>query len=246
MKRWMKRVLFSAVMVPLVLTLYLYTTLPEVCCWQATNPTTTAFMKLRGAKQHDWKPLHQISPYLIQTFINTEDPGFFNHWGFSWTKFEAALRYDWSYKQYIYGGSTITQQLAKNLYLSPCKTLWRKLKELSIAFALEWHLSKERILELYLNVIEMGPGIFGVEAGSLYWFGCHASELTPRQAVNLALIASAPRSRDPSKPAPFFEALCNRFLIYLAKDDLITYEELIKSSYMPATVTVVAEPLKLE
>jgi monofunctional biosynthetic peptidoglycan transglycosylase len=134
--------------------------------------------------------------------IYAEDYNFYRHDGVDWDAIEHAVSADWNHGAMAVGGSTITQQLAKNLYLSPRRSLVRKLREALIAFALEDQLSKQRILELYLNVVEWGDGIFGAEAAARAWFHHSAQTLSPAEAIRLAIalpnpITRAPNVRDP-------------------------------------------------
>src|SRR5262249_30039581 len=128
-----------------------------------------------------------------------EDANFYTHDGVDWNAVESAMEKDLDRGAMRVGGSTITQQLAKNLYLSPHRSMLRKGREMMIAFALEDHLTKQRILELYLNVVEWGDGIFGAEAAARAWYGRSASALTPAQAARLAVALPNPIDRAPNK-----------------------------------------------
>jgi monofunctional biosynthetic peptidoglycan transglycosylase len=175
------------------------------------NPTSTAFIDLRRAEaeaagkpfalQWQWRRLGAISRYLRAAVVYAEDYNFYRHDGIDWRAIEHAVTADWNKGAMAVGGSTITQQLAKNLYLSPHRSFVRKLREALIAFSLEDHLSKQRILELYLNVVEWGDGVFGAEAAAHRWFHHGAQSLTPAEAIRLAIalpnpIARAPNVRD--------------------------------------------------
>lgn len=218
----------------LMIGLILYTTLPDVSSLTTTNPATTAFIELRRGQalqngvdfnlKWDWVPLSKISPYLIHALIYSEDITFWTHGGIEWNSIVHALNIFWHQHQFVTGGSTITQQVAKNLYLSPDRTFQRKGRQLLLAMELERHLSKERILEIYLNIIEWGDQVFGIEAASHYWFHCSANELTPNQAVNLALTVPNPRHRDPTNPPPTFNRAIHQLLMMLAQDGIITDE----------------------
>jgi monofunctional biosynthetic peptidoglycan transglycosylase len=171
------------------------------------NPASTAFIDLRRAEAEaggkpftlrwQWRPLGQISRYLRAAVIYAEDYNFYRHDGVDWRAIEHAVSADWNKGAMSVGGSTITQQLAKNLYLSPRRSMIRKLRELLIAYALEDHLSKQRILELYLNVVEWGDGVFGAEAAARTWFHHPAQSLTPAEAVRLAVALPNPIARAP-------------------------------------------------
>lgn len=215
----------------------LYFTLPDVSSLATTNPSTTAFIELRRAEalqkgidfqmKWEWVPLSKISPYVINSLIYSEDNTFWTHGGIEWNSVIHALNIFWHQHRFVTGGSSITEQVAKNLYLSPERNLLRKGRQYLLAIKLERHLSKDRILEIYLNIIEWGDNIFGIEAASHYWFNCSASELTPNQAVNLALVVPNPRHRDPTTPPPTFNRAINQFLLMLAQDGIISDEQAI-------------------
>lgn len=169
------------------------------------NPTSTAFIDLRRDAaaaagkpfklQWEWRRLGLVSRYLRAAVVFSEDIHFYEHDGVDWGAIQNALESDLGGSKI--GGSTITQQLAKNLYLSPARSMPRKAREMLIAFSLEDHLSKTRILELYLNVVEWGDGVFGAEAASRRWFGRSAAALTPAQAARLATALPNPITRNP-------------------------------------------------
>lgn len=217
--------------------LVLYFTLPDVSSLADSNPTTTAFIELRRAEalqngtdfnmKWEWVPLSKISPYIVNSLIYSEDNTFWTHGGNDWNGVIHALNIFWHQHRFVTGGSTITQQVAKNLYLSPERSFLRKSRQFLLAFELERHLDKERILEIYLNIIEWGDNIFGIEAASQYWFNCSSSELTPNQAVNLALVVPNPFQRDPTNPSPSFNRGINQLLLMLAQDGIISDEEAI-------------------
>lgn len=191
---------------------YVYLTLPDVASLQKTNPATTAFIELRAreaqAKGHParreqhWVSYSRISPTLKRAVLVAEDAGFWRHEGIDVEEIRKSLERDLEQGRFSRGGSTITQQLAKNLYLTPSKNPVRKLKELLIARRLEAQVSKRRILELYLNVIEWGDGIYGAEAAAREHFGKPASSLTAEEAALLAGAIINPRVHDPSRPTP--------------------------------------------
>lgn len=182
-------------------------TLPDVASLEKINPTTTALMETRRAQADEqgrrvtvawqWVPLSRISPALQQAVIAAEDASFYFHEGFDWDGIKDAVIRDLEAGEFKRGGSTITQQLAKNLYLSSERSLLRKAREALITRLLEHHLSKRRILELYLNVAEWGRGIYGAEAAARHHFGKSARDLTTDEAAWLAAILPAPRRYDP-------------------------------------------------
>jgi monofunctional biosynthetic peptidoglycan transglycosylase len=189
---------------------YVYVTLPDVRPLARDNPRTTAFIELRkqeaaedGRKltvRQRWVPYPQISNNLRRAVLVAEDSAFFDHDGVDLNELRASLERNWEDGSFTRGASTITQQLAKNLYLSPSRNPVRKLKELMITRRLEAELTKRRILEIYLNVIEWGDGIFGAEAASQAYFGKPASALSPDEAALLAGAIINPREHSPARP----------------------------------------------
>jgi len=187
-----------------------YLTLPDVRGLARTNPKKTAFMELRAresaqrgrAQRHYqvWVPYTRISPNLKRAVLVAEDDAFWQHQGIDMEQLKISIRNDIAKGQAIRGGSTITQQLAKNLYLSPSRDPVRKLRELIIARRMEAALSKGRIFEIYLNVIEWGDGIWGAEAAARSYFGISASTLSPEQAALLAGAIINPRVYSPAHP----------------------------------------------
>jgi monofunctional biosynthetic peptidoglycan transglycosylase len=189
---------------------YVYLTLPDVRVLATNNPTTTAFIELRQREAQEsgrsltirqrWVPYSQISNNLRRAVLVAEDAAFFDHEGIDLKELRASLEHNWEDGRFTRGASTITQQLAKNLYLSPSRNPVRKLKELLITRRLEAALTKRRILEIYLNVIEWGDGIFGAEAAARAYFGKPASALTHDEAALLAGAIINPREHSPAKP----------------------------------------------
>ncbi len=149
----------------------------------------------------EWVSLEKISPSLVRAVLIAEDDRFFEHKGVDWQSFWVAVRHNWEKGKMERGASTITQQVARNLFLSPSKSIWRKVREILIARHLERSLGKERILEIYLNVVELGDGIFGVEAASQRYFNKPASALSSEEAVQLAAALPSPYVRHPNAPA---------------------------------------------
>jgi monofunctional biosynthetic peptidoglycan transglycosylase len=184
-----------------------YVTLPDVRPLAKRFPSTTAFMDRRRSAlansglsdRIEWRPvsLSQIAPALQRAVVAAEDSRFWEHDGIDWVAIRTAALHDWDRRRILHGGSTITQQLAKNLYLSPARTPWRKLREWAIARQLEKELPKRRILELYLNVVEFGPRTYGAEAAARRYFGKPAIGLSPTEASTLAAMIPSPRIYDP-------------------------------------------------
>ena len=190
---------------------YVYLTLPDVRALARENPKTTAFMEIRKAQarregrdkftiRQQWIPYKSISPFLRRAVIVTEDAAFFDHDGIDLNEIKASLEKNWEEGQFLRGGSTITQQLAKNLYLSESRNPLRKIKELLIARRLEDALTKQRIFEIYLNMIEWGDGIFGCEVASRVYFGKSCANLDVPEAALLAGSIINPRVHSPANP----------------------------------------------
>ena len=189
---------------------YSYLTLPDVRSLAATNPTTTAFMEIRAdearragkppRRVQRWVPYSRISPSLKRAVLTAEDAAFWDHDGVDYEELQKSIEVDLAEGRFVRGASTITQQLAKNLYLSPSRNPIRKLRELIIARRLEAELSKARILEIYLNVIEWGDGIYGVDAAAHAYFGTSAASLGPAESALLAGAIVNPRLLSPARP----------------------------------------------
>jgi monofunctional glycosyltransferase len=189
---------------------YGYFTLPDVRPLVDTNPPTTAFIELRAEEARSegktprqvqrWISYRKISPNLKRAVLVAEDSAFWQHDGIDYDELQKSIELDWARGQLVRGASTITQQLAKNLFLSPSRNPARKLRELVITRRLEAELPKARILELYLNVIEWGDGIYGIEAASEHYFGQSASALTPPSSALLAGAIINPRLLNPAHP----------------------------------------------
>jgi monofunctional biosynthetic peptidoglycan transglycosylase len=161
------------------------------------NPATSAFIlayewsHFRLASIY-WKPLEDISPNLIRAVLVAEDDAFLEHEGLDLKEFKESWEVNWERKKIVRGGSTLTMQLVKNLYLSPSKNPLRKLHEILLAFDLENKVGKRRIMELYLNVVQWGEGIYGAEAASRHYFNKSAQHLSPTQSAYLAAILPNP------------------------------------------------------
>ncbi|MDO8494242.1 MAG: monofunctional biosynthetic peptidoglycan transglycosylase [Deltaproteobacteria bacterium] len=173
---------------------------PHIFYWKYFNPKETALMREKGgAIIQTWVPLRRISPALRQAVIVAEDGTFYEHHGIDFFEMKEAIRTNWHKKRLARGGSTITMQLAKNLFLSSEKSVWRKIREVPLVFLIETVWSKNRILELYLNVVEWGPNLYGAQAAAQYYFGKSASELDKEEAIVLAALLPNPNRL--SKPA---------------------------------------------
>ena len=214
-----------------VLLLWLLT-MPDVSALRTTKPTVTALMEARQAQAEAqgrtigrhwmWVPLSRISPYLRQAVVAAEDASFFTHEGFDWEGIKDAALYNLEAGEFKRGGSTITQQLAKNLYLSSERSLLRKARETLITRSLEQHLTKERILELYLNVAEWGQGVYGAEAASRHHFKKSSRDLTADEAAWLAAILPSPRRYDPLRKTTALTRRHNRILSRIDRESTLS------------------------
>jgi len=202
-------------------------TIPDVQSLARQNPTSTALIDHRltmaskqghpPSKRWTWIPLTRISLHLQRAVIAAEDASFFSHEGFDWQGIKDAAIENLESGEMKRGGSTITQQLAKNLYLSSKRSLLRKAREALITRSLEHHLTKGRILELYLNVAEWGNGVYGAEAAARHHFGKPATELTQDEAAWLAAILPSPLRYDPLRKTAFLTRRHQRILRWLHK-----------------------------
>ena len=203
MIRVVKRLRNFTALVLLLLAAWQSWYLGWVIWWKWVDPGQTSFMVQRLAEmreknpqaqlRHQWVPYERISVNLKQAVVAAEDDKFIDHEGFDWEGIQKALEKNRAKGKVVAGGSTISQQLAKNLLLSPIKTPWRKAQEAVITLWLETFWDKRRILEVYLNSVEWGEGIFGAEAAARRYFGNSASQLSAEQAARLAVMLPAPR-----------------------------------------------------
>ena len=198
-----RKLLRRLVIVVVVITLsYHALILFRITKLRHSNPSTTNLIEQRAesAKENGrepkitlaWAPYNNISPHLVRAVLAGEDLRFSSHAGIDWQGVRLAMKKNWQEKRFSRGGSSITQQLAKNLFLSPSRNPVRKLHEMLIALEMERILGKRRILEIYLNVIEWGDGIYGAEAAARHYFGVSAASLNEEQAVFLSAIIPAP------------------------------------------------------
>ncbi len=204
-------------------TIYEAATWPDVAALRTRNPATTAFIE-RFRRDHPgstvsrrWVGYGAIAPQLKQAVLVGEDIDFFSHDGFDLDQIRVALRDAWDEKSFPRGASTVTQQLAKNLWLSPSRNPFRKVKEAILTRQLERDLGKRRILELYLNVVEFGPGVFGAEAGAEHYFGESASALTARQAAELAAGLPKPSRWHPGSDSRAYARRVEKLLARMEK-----------------------------
>ena len=210
----MRRILKVVLALPAIafaIGAYLYLSIPDVRVLRTKNPETTAFIELRAREAaargekprrvQRWVPYSRFAPHLIRAVLLTEDAAFWSHDGLDYQQIKESMEVNLERGEFARGASTITQQLAKNLYLSPSKNPLRKVRELLIARRLESELSKQRILELYLNVIEWGNGIYGAEAAARTYFRKPASQLTESESALLAAAIANPRVMNPGNPS---------------------------------------------
>ncbi|MBK7137348.1 MAG: monofunctional biosynthetic peptidoglycan transglycosylase [Rhodocyclales bacterium] len=207
--RWLRRALAVLVLLLLAWQGWYF---GWVVWWKFVNPSTTSFMSLRldelrekdprAELKQQWVPYERVSANLKRAVVAAEDAKFSEHEGFDWEGIQKALEKNQKKGRIVAGGSTISQQLAKNLFLSASKTPWRKAQEAVITLMLEAVLDKRRILEIYLNVVEWGNGVFGAEAAARHYYGTSAAQVSAEQAARLAVLLPNPRKfgRLPNSP----------------------------------------------
>lgn len=203
MKRSLRRLAWMLGAALLVLMLIQGWFFAHVLWWRSHDPAMTSFMSIRLAElreqtpraklNHRWVPYQRISPHLKRAVVAAEDDAFMDHYGFDWTGIQRAIERNRARGSRRAGGSTITQQLAKNLFLSPSRSYVRKAQEAVITVMIEVTWSKRRILEVYLNVVEWGDGVFGAEAAARAHFGLSADRLGPVEATQMAVMLPNPR-----------------------------------------------------
>jgi len=206
---------YSILLVLIALVSVQFWFLAHIWYWADHNPESTAFMRERleilredepGARlSFRWVPYNRISTHLKHAVVASEDDKFMDHTGFDWEAIQKAYEKNLREGEIVSGASTIPQQLAKNLFLSGRRTWWRKAQEAVITAMLETVLTKRRILEIYLNVIEWGDGVYGAEAAARYHFGVAAAGLTPEQAARLAVMLPSPRSYPPGRDTVYLQ-----------------------------------------
>lgn len=234
---------------------------PDVSVLKKSNPEKTSFMQYREREwkrdgkryrvQHRWVPLSRISPYLIRAVLIAEDDKFWSHEGFDYEAIQKAVEKDIRAKKFKLGGSTISQQLSKNLYLSPSKNPVRKIREAVITWRMERKLSKRRILELYLNVAEWGDrGIFGIETAARNYYGKSAAELGPDEAARLAAVLPNPRKFNPLGDSRYvtqranliYSIMVRRGIVVPEYDDVTEPEEIMDGSDETPEVSPTEQP----
>jgi monofunctional biosynthetic peptidoglycan transglycosylase len=212
------RIVIIILIVTLIFTVYVWLTLPDVSGLIKYNPQTTAMIEQRKQEAEDnnqklrvrqqWVSFNQIPKLFKQCVRISEDAAFYVHTGIDYDELTEAIKENIQSRSIKRGASTITQQLAKNLYLSSDRTFYRKFREYFITRRLEAQLSKNRIFHLYLNVIEFGPGIFGVEAASRYYFNKNVSGLTLEEMIRLTAIIPRPLDIRPNGKSRWLHWRC--------------------------------------
>ena len=215
---------------------------PGVSKFQKVNPVKTSFMEYREDEwrsqgkgiriQQRWVPLGRISPYVVKAVIIAEDDKFWRHEGFDYDAIQKAIEKDLKQKKFKVGGSTISQQLAKNLFLTPSRNPVRKIREAIYTWRMEENLSKKRILELYLNVAEWGEGIFGIEMAARHHFGKSASALSAMEAARLAAVLPNPRLYSPTGNSRYVNYRSQKIYGIMVRRGIVIeeYEEVLQDA----------------
>jgi monofunctional biosynthetic peptidoglycan transglycosylase len=219
---WIRNAILTLAIFTLAISSYVVATWPNVSMLSTANPETTAFIDRARSRGIDvewrWVSSAAISTDLKKAVLVTEDLSFFNHRGFDTHEIGIAAREALEGKR-VRGASTITQQLAKNLWLTPSRSPTRKMREIVLTRQLEKHLSKRRILEIYLNVVEFGPGIYGAEAAARQYYGVTAADLGPEQAAYLAASLPRPSKWHPGVTSRGYEKSVARILALMEQCD---------------------------
>ena len=253
MKQWGKIILWTILFAFTFLTVDIgrYFFYPNVADLSKNRPGKTAFMEYRedtwrakGIEKKisiSWVPLSQVSPFVVKAVIIAEDDKFWSHEGFDFDAMQKALEKDIEKKTFKAGGSTISQQLAKNLYLTPAKNPVRKIKEAILTWRIERNLKKRRIIELYLNVAEWGDGLFGIETAARKYYGKSARYLNAREAAALASALPNPRRFQPKGKSRYaanrseriYQIMVRRGIVIEAYDEVIKEKEVDPDNAMP-------------
>jgi monofunctional biosynthetic peptidoglycan transglycosylase len=235
LKKTLKWFLIGISLIVLAMALYIYISLPDVREFESKNPESTALIEYRIRQAQKsyrnieirqyWVEFDSIPNLLKNAIRISEDAAFYQHRGIDFTELKEAIKKNWEKGRYVRGGSTITQQLAKNLYLSPQKNILRKIKEYFIARRLEAHLGKKRIFSLYLNIIELGPGIYGVQAASIYYFKKNVDELELEEIVRLTAVIPRPLKIDPRGESRWLKWKASWIMDALKRYEYISQEQ---------------------
>lgn len=234
----MKKIFLFFIFLSVLSFIYLLSS-PSISRLKKENPKKTSFMEYREGESKKkgksykitqiWVPLNIVPSHLIKAVLIAEDDKFWSHEGFDFEAIKKAIEKDIKKGKFAFGGSTITQQLARNLYLTPEKALLRKIKEAIITWRIERVITKKRILELYLNVVEWGDGIFGIEAASRYYYNKPSSELNPEESARLVAVLPNPKRYSPTGESKYIEMRARLILDIMKMRGIIPpeYEEII-------------------
>jgi monofunctional biosynthetic peptidoglycan transglycosylase len=227
LRAWIKWLILLPLLVFVLIQLYFFL---QIWWWVGHNPETTSFMRAqlsslreknpKAQLQQKWVPYGRISNNLKRAIIASEDANFSDHEGVDWDALQKAYEKNTKKRKVVSGGSTITQQLAKNLFLSGSRSYLRKGQELIIAYMLESMMEKERIFEIYLNVVEFGSGIFGAEAAARHYYGVSAAALGASQAAKLAVMLPNPRFFDRHRDSGYLARRTGTILRRMGSADL--------------------------
>ncbi|NTW63819.1 MAG: monofunctional biosynthetic peptidoglycan transglycosylase [Chlorobiaceae bacterium] len=227
-----------------------YAFYPDIGRLAYENPKKSAFMLYREAEwekqglyektiKQQWVPIEKVSPNLIKAVLIAEDDKFWQHEGFDYKAIGVALEKNIAEKKFKMGGSTISQQLSKNLFLSPSKNPIRKIKEAILTWRIEKTLTKRRILELYINVAEWGDGIFGIEQAARHYYGVSAAQLTAQQASKLASVLPNPIRFSPKGSSAYVHNRSRKILAIMRKRGLVLPDyEAVMTIAQPDTTAV--------
>jgi len=229
--KFLRKLLLWLIITPIaiVLAIQLYFFV-QIWWWVDHNPSSTSFMRqqlsvLREKNpkvqlKHKWVPYNRISNRLKRAIIAAEDSNFSGHEGVDWEAMQRAYEKNTKKGKVVAGGSTITQQLAKNLFLSGERSYVRKAQEVVITYMLEFWMDKERIFEIYLNVVEWGNGVFGAEAAAQHYYGVSAANLSAAQAARLAVMLPKPRFYDKNRGSAYLTRRTDLILRRMGSADL--------------------------
>ena len=227
LRRLLLWLVLAPVIVVLLMQLYFFV---QIWWWVDHNPGSTSFMRQqldalqeknpKAQLKHQWVPYNRISPNLKRAIIAAEDANFSGHEGIDWDAMQRAYEKNARKGKVVVGGSTITQQLAKNLFLSGERSYLRKAQEVVITYMLEFWMDKERIFEIYLNVVEWGNGVFGAEAAARHYYNVSAAQLNSVQAARLAVMLPKPRFYDKNRGSAYLARRTDLILRRMAGAEL--------------------------
>lgn len=214
---WLRRGLLALLVLPaayyvlcLAGLVYMRFQPPAITMVQAQRVIERVVEGERPVRDYEWRPLDEISRHVPRAVVAAEDSRFYQHHGFDWIELRRARERAEARGEPMRGASTLTHQLIKNLYFTTHRNPVRKLYEWGLTLPAEWILGKDRILELYVNVVELGPGIFGADAGARHHYGTPAAELSRQQAAGLAAVLPAPLRRRPQRMGGYTAIILGR------------------------------------